>query len=538
MYNKSSSQPLTPGRDNATGTPSKGTPLKRTPLPKERYATPAERASTPSKPKLDPTFLSTTDRFTLPGSVYNNAKTLTPGVGHYMASDQAARVRGAVKLQAAVRRRQSRGIFEQLPARQLSPSKVSGFVSSEGPVLRVPLFKAGERFAGLDSIYTAVQHPGVGEYEVSDIGKKPEREYASKAGVAFSSKQPRFDTHGGIYKEVPYEEAPPVEPSPEVAAVIAAARSARDTTTAAFRAGAYCDPASADRFANGSIYAQAPVDTPGVGEYATGVSEDVNLGVPSAAFRSTTDRFALPGSVYASTLSPSPGVGDYSPGKAARVRGAVKLQKAIRKRQSRGIFAQVEVEARQIPGPGAYDPKLVVVDARGIIDEYDRCVRAAERSLAKAAEAEGAEPAVVCERSMKKQSDVEDEVGDVSSKASVNQPTLELAADALTEVAVEVAAEVAAELAAEVAAETTARLSLSKTVSLDILLGGDDDDDDETATTHDLSVFCQVPCDFGGVLPSWEATSERLSSSRLSDAANGEWLYSQLERISEDGTVS
>ena len=49
----------------------------------------------------------------------------------------------------------------------------------------------------------------------------------------------------------------------------------------------------------------------------------------------------------------------YDATQVARVRGAVKLQAAVRRRQSRGIFAQVEAESSQVPGPGHYAPELL-----------------------------------------------------------------------------------------------------------------------------------------------------------------------------------
>ena len=51
--------------------------------------------------------------------------------------------------------------------------------------------------------------------------------------------------------------------------------------------------------------------------------------------------------------NPDPHVG--AAGTEAKVRGAVKLQKAIRRRQSRGIFAQIELNAREVPSPGKYE---------------------------------------------------------------------------------------------------------------------------------------------------------------------------------------
>ena len=130
----------------------------------------------------------------------------------------------------------------------------------------------------------------------------------------------------------------------------------RDQTTAAFRGN---DDRFEDRW---SVYhANTSGMTPGVGTYTTdGTSSDLSF-TKDSSFASSTDRFLLPHGVY--TDQPggeSPAVGVYEASKAyeatqaARVRGAVKLQAAVRRRQSRGIFAQIEAEACQVPALGHY----------------------------------------------------------------------------------------------------------------------------------------------------------------------------------------
>jgi len=274
--------PLSPGRGNGTPRQTPGKTPGKTSVPGvERYATLAERLlSPPPPPKPDPCFASKTDRFNMPGGVYESAKAAGPGVGTYYAQEHeepeavAAKERGAVKLQAAVRRRQSRGIFVQREG---------------GPVMRAAIGKAGKRCTGPASIYpTDIDAPGPGDYQTI----KPRQ-------------------LGGM--------------------------------SASFRS-------SEDRFA----YLRASAATPGVGEYESQESAPAGeVGKQHAAFVSSTKRDALPGSVYGNIYTGSgkaaatPGVGRYTPvHSGVKARGAVKLQAAVRRRQSRGLYEQRVVQAR------------------------------------------------------------------------------------------------------------------------------------------------------------------------------------------------
>ena len=171
----------------ATRTPSKPK-VPTTPKP-ERYTTPAERLGTPDSsrqpPKPTPTFVSKTDRFELPGGLYTSYGGASlaegPGAGDYTPSDAlSARVRGAVRLQAAVRRRQSRGALAQLDA--------------------------------------ARAVPGVGDYEPAEAGSRLRPGPAETA--AFRSKDERFEGHG-YYAAAPgwlldaLPAPPPAAPEPD-----------------------------------------------------------------------------------------------------------------------------------------------------------------------------------------------------------------------------------------------------------------------------------------------------------------------------------
>ena len=242
-------------------------------------------------------------------------------------------------------------------------------------MFRAPCTKAGERLAGLSSIYGSstpgMATPGVGEYNV-DKGAAAVSLHGESA--IFKDETDRFLRHDGIYAQAVASTASsnPLPPSASPATLARAlglpgfATNAndlplRDQTTAAFRGN---DDRFEDRW---SVYhANTSGMTPGVGTYTTdGTSSDLSF-TKDSSFASSTDRFLLPHGVY--TDQPggeSPAVGVYEASKAyeatqaARVRGAVKLQAAVRRRQSRGIFAQIEAEACQVPAPGHYAPELL-----------------------------------------------------------------------------------------------------------------------------------------------------------------------------------
>ena len=148
-----------------------------------------------------------------------------------------------------------------------------------------------------------------------------------------------------------------------------------DGPSAAFAKAAFVERA-ANRFDGvGSIYDRGSANaTPGVGAYddhaaaAAAAAGAAAAGESCAAGQSTfvsrTDRFALPNSHYSAAAAAAPGVGVYDVAEAdektQRLNAcAVKLQAAIRRRQSRGIFAQLEKEARLVPAPGQYGPDIV-----------------------------------------------------------------------------------------------------------------------------------------------------------------------------------
>jgi hypothetical protein len=145
--------PLSPSRANGAS-PRFGRTPKKSPAVTERYATPAERLGTPVKPKPSPAYRSATDRFDLPGALHRNYAGKLPDGPHatsYTPSELKARVRGAVKLQAAIRRRQS-------------------------------------------NLYRT---PGVGDY---DIAPKPAAG-ASGGSAVFKSTESRFEPGRSIYKK-------------------------------------------------------------------------------------------------------------------------------------------------------------------------------------------------------------------------------------------------------------------------------------------------------------------------------------------------
>ena len=131
----------------------------------QRYATPAERmaGSTPTR-ALSSTFASSTDRFAGKASLYGAAAASVPGAGDYNPVPTTAHIKGVVKLQAVIRRRQSRGIFaaqEKLARQMPSPGRYEAATlttAGGGGLSRTP------RFTGQTSIYSAHPTPDAGSY--------------------------------------------------------------------------------------------------------------------------------------------------------------------------------------------------------------------------------------------------------------------------------------------------------------------------------------------------------------------------------------
>ena len=98
----------------------------------QRYATPAERiaGSTPTR-ALSSTFASSTSRFSGKASLYGAAAASVPGAGEYNP-EKHDKIKGLVKLQACVRRRQSRGIFAAQEKLARGGSRARGGAGSRG----------------------------------------------------------------------------------------------------------------------------------------------------------------------------------------------------------------------------------------------------------------------------------------------------------------------------------------------------------------------------------------------------------------------
>eukprot|EP00966_Prymnesium_polylepis_P251775 5820585-Prymnesium_polylepis.1 len=181
--------------DAAKQTTPRKTPSKTSlPSASERYATLAERAvNAPANPATpSATYASATDRFTLPGGMHE-AKS-TPGVGQYDADAKGMerRVIGAVKLQKAIRRRQSRGIFAQieLNAREVpSPGKYESLAESTAGHAAFSKGERGTRFDGPQSFYACEKTPAAGEY---DPESAPSAVAGGGAKAAFRGHAERF----------------------------------------------------------------------------------------------------------------------------------------------------------------------------------------------------------------------------------------------------------------------------------------------------------------------------------------------------------
>jgi hypothetical protein len=254
---------------------------------------------------------------------------------------------GVVKIQKAIRRRQSRGIFAQQEAlaRQLpSPTKYDASTSAlAGPA--ATLAGGDGRFHGHGSIYESEQTPAAGEYQAQASQSSSRHQGVS---ATFRSRGERFVGHDTIYsvEETPaagaYDTAP------------AAPAAASKQASVAFKT-------TAERFdGHGSIYQAS--DAPALGTYtppALGEPEHTT----SSSYISKSERFASPGGIY--LVKASPGIGTYEPKHDATVKGGVvKIQQAARRRQSRGIFAEQEALARGIPSPGRYQQDMATAPHR------------------------------------------------------------------------------------------------------------------------------------------------------------------------------
>ena len=224
-----------------------------------------------------------------------------------------AKIKGAVKLQKAIRRRQSRGIFavQESHAREVpSPTKYAPDLAASQESTSNKLESSRSctpRFEGPGSIYTTSCAPNPAKY--ADLTK-------SSSG----------DAHG----------------------VISWNR---------------CDQ---ERFHGFGSHFDDGVSrkTPGVGSYNINhmmpkPPVDSSANPESATFISGTNRFKILADV---SCIPAPGhyeveAASCSSSTAKRVKGAVKLQNAFRRRQSRGIFAAQEAVARQVPSPTRYHPE-------------------------------------------------------------------------------------------------------------------------------------------------------------------------------------
>ena len=131
-------------------------------------------------------------------------------------------------------------------------------------------------------------------------------------------------------------------------------------------AGSAAFQGAADRFGGpNSLYSAS--DAPGPGRYApddaaaTPGSEAWTAsrglaGAQQSTFASGTDRFAgtTPGSLYGAAAASVPSAGEYNPEMNDKIKGLVKLQACVRRRLSRGIFAEREKVAAEVPAPGEH----------------------------------------------------------------------------------------------------------------------------------------------------------------------------------------
>ena len=436
--------------------------------------------------KLSAAFASATNRFDLPDGIYHERDLSAPGVGAYDVSDSAAS----------------------------APSNV-------GPAAGMarPNTLQGERFAGKDSIYGSstpgTATPGVGEYNNATTGVVR----GGGASSVFKDETDRFTRHDSFYLQPFVHDG---SCGHEAAASLTALSFAKDST-----------------------------------------------------FESATNRFDMPGSYLTNRDPSAPPVGSYelanadAATQAARVRGAVKLQAAIRRRQSRGIFAQIEAEASQKPGPGQYAPTLQPELRRTRMGRLGAEPNHGDAALFMSTlETLDEVSAVLAEVDLNhKPASTVEPPPSVSEQGSPQEPT----APAITSEEAPVAPSPAMQMPgsmkvpAEAAYEPftfemdeTALASspvvvpireppkgmrLSKVVSLDTWLGLEEEDDVPPPSANRPSVLAAANAEIAHapetpgaisqfeILPYEEDEEDDAGREPEEDAADGDWLFSQLERI-------
>ena len=456
---------------------------------KVNWGTVKTPGKTPSKipvsKSLTPTFKSTIDRFAIPDGIFADSLVGGPGVGDYNP-----------KLPAT---------GDELP----------------GPLLKAPKYPAGERLCGPGTIYAAAAFtnaPAPGAYDPTP----PSRGTISASGesASFRANTPRFAC-GGIYKEAVGEpQFPPLQsPEPEDTMRL-------DTTTAAFKGPAFKDGAG-DRFDDGhGIYKAAAAQTPGVGAYEAAAAFDkmqpfggsFSDGAASI-FRSTTDRFIGRGGVHEGTLAAVPGVGCYETELAGKLQGAVKLQAAQRRRHN-GSAPAPSLPCAPPPPPRVChsSPKAApntTPKAVGVADEAS-VHRLSVHSLSVPASA----PATKVPREsdggfkFRRSGSTPSKPSQVkSSQVTPSKPTLAPSPSPLR----------------AVTKSPGHKPSFSQAVSLDSLF---DCEEDEATLLPDTTL------EPASALTSVDTAVARLSKVSLGDTASGEWLFSQLERISGESKVA
>jgi hypothetical protein len=273
---------------------------EQTPAVGSYNTTAHESAKSVSTKPTTSIFTSVTDRFALPGGAYFQSDAPPPGTYEPRKLDPGMAVSMVQKM---VRRRQSRGIFEDVLKRASempsplhyagAPSAMAAASASGRPAAWARGIKG--RFDGHDTVYAKEPTPGIGEYETAAPSSK-----SAAPSASFQSVQGRFDGPGNVYtREL----------------------------------------------------------TPAVGSYDTTAhqhAKSASIKPTTSIFTSETNRFALPGGVYAMSDAPPPGT--YDVPRETAVKGAVSmLQKMVRRRQSRGVWADAIKHASEVPCPTQYD---------------------------------------------------------------------------------------------------------------------------------------------------------------------------------------
>jgi len=266
---------------------------------------------------------------------------------------QEKKIRGASKLQAMVRRRQSRGIFRGVIMRSEETPDMNSYADAKPAAMAAAAAKGHElaanrstaaRFDGPGSHFHKPDGPEAGDYNPQRPVDVVINRSLQKPSAMFQAAANRFNSHDSHYA---ISDAPAV-------GTYQTEQSLDDRSMKSSKHIASFAANHIDRFGGHESHFKMS-EAPGVGAYDTTAlkcKDPVSMSKMSSTMASNTNRFSSHDSHF--KVSQAPAVGLYTPNDDVRIKGATKLQRSIRRRQSRGIFASMEARARNMPDMYSY----------------------------------------------------------------------------------------------------------------------------------------------------------------------------------------